>query len=51
MAASYLFVHGDVKADAIYVDIEQDITLDNAGESTHNMLDNTSYVNKFLIQQ
>lgn len=34
MAASYLFVHGDVKADAIYVDIEPDITLDNGGEST-----------------
>lgn len=34
MVASYLLAHGDLNADAIYVDIEPDITLDNGGEST-----------------
>lgn len=31
-AASYLLVYGVVRADAVYVDIEPDITLDNGGE-------------------
>ncbi|HRG28964.1 MAG TPA: T9SS type A sorting domain-containing protein [Chitinophagales bacterium] len=39
-ATSYLLMHGVANADAVYVDIEPDITLDNGGEFTELDLNN-----------